>query len=92
MLKNVGNTDKLIRLVLGLLIIIIAGYYQSWWALLGVVLVITGLTRTCMIYRLIGVNTCKMDSKDKTDSQYISWLKKDSTHLYALESIPPNKL
>ena len=64
MVKNVGNIDKLIRLVLGLLIIIIAGYYQSWWALLGVVLVITALTRTCLLYRLLGVSTCKMDSKD----------------------------
>jgi len=65
MLKNVGNTDKLIRLVLGLLIIIVAGYKGSWWALLGVVLVITALTRTCVLYRLIGIDTNKTKAQVK---------------------------
>jgi len=63
MKKNIGNTDKLIRLVLGLFIIIVAGYFQSWWALLGVVLVVTAFMRFCGLYTLLGINTCKYDAK-----------------------------
>jgi hypothetical protein len=63
MKKNIGNTDKLIRIVLGLLIIIVAGYFQSWWALLGVILVLTAFMRFCGLYTLLGINTCKYDVK-----------------------------
>jgi hypothetical protein len=63
MKKNIGNSDKLIRIVLGLLIIIVAGYFQSWWALLGVVLVGTAFMRFCGLYTLFSVNTCKYDVK-----------------------------
>ena len=63
MKKNIGNTDKLIRIVLGLLIIIVAGYFQSWWALLGVILLATAFMRFCGLYTLLGINACKYDAK-----------------------------
>lgn len=57
MQKNLGKWDSRIRIVLGSVIIAIALYYQSWWALLGVGLLINGLTQRCGGYALLGLST-----------------------------------
>jgi hypothetical protein len=61
---NEGTTDKVIRIVIGLVIIIIVGFVmQSWWGLLGIVPLITGIASRCPLYSILGINTCR-----KTDS------------------------
>jgi len=61
---NEGTTDKVIRIVIGLVIIIIVGFVmQSWWGLLGIVPLITGIASRCPLYSILGINTYR-----KTDS------------------------
>lgn len=70
MQKNLGKWDSRIRIVLGSVIIVVAVYYQSWWALLGIALVINGLTQRCGGYALLGISTadnCQLNSKGKQD-------------------------
>jgi hypothetical protein len=72
--KNVGGSDRTVRLVLGslLLVIGIAGYAglvrlavgplpqaltAVVLAVVGLILLVTGLTRVCAINRLLGRNT-----------------------------------
>lgn len=63
---NVGSADRLIRILLGL--VLIALPFMSGWgtlgtivsAVIGAVLVVTALVRFCPLYRLIGVRTCKV--------------------------------
>ncbi len=58
--KNVGSTDKIARLVIGALLIVLAltGTIGVWgW--LGLILVGTALLNFCPIYRVLGMNTCK---------------------------------
>lgn len=50
MVKNMGSVDRLIRLVLGLVILLISIGAKSWWALLGIVLVATALLKSCPLY------------------------------------------
>jgi hypothetical protein len=60
-MNNVGQIDKIIRIVLGLaLIALVFVGPQTPWGWIGVVLVVTGLVGFCPAYKLIGVNTCGM--------------------------------
>ena len=47
MKKNVGSLDKVLRLVLGLVIIALGILFQSWWGLLGIILLFTGSAGWC---------------------------------------------
>jgi hypothetical protein len=60
---NVGSTDKVIRLVLALVAVVVAFATGVTSALgivllvLGVVLAVTALTGFCPIYRVLGLST-----------------------------------
>ena len=60
MQKNVGNTDRMIRIIAGIIILAIGVYYGSWWGLVGLIPLLTGLTRSCVLYKMLGINTCKL--------------------------------
>ncbi|SJM72328.1 YgaP family membrane protein [Psychrobacter piechaudii] len=60
MQKNVGNTDRMIRIIAGVIILPLGAYYGSWWGLVGLVPLFTGLTQSCVLYKLLGINTCKL--------------------------------
>jgi len=66
MKKNIGTTDRIFRIVLGLAIAILGIYYQSWWGLIAIMPLGTALVGSCGLYSLIGINTCKTDLKDST--------------------------
>lgn len=56
---NLGKWDRRIRIITGSVIMAVALFYQSWWALLGLALVINGLTGRCGGYALLGLSTAK---------------------------------
>ncbi|WP_027967112.1 YgaP family membrane protein [Halomonas halocynthiae] len=61
MKKNVGGIDKVARIVIGALLIVLAltGTIGVWgWV--GVVPLVSGLFNTCPLYQLFGINTCKV--------------------------------
>jgi hypothetical protein len=62
MKKNVGKTDKTIRIVAGLLILGIGLAKGSMWGLVGLVPLATAFIGFCPAYPLFGMNTCKTDS------------------------------
>lgn len=56
--NNVGKTDRIIRVVLGVLLIgnvFFALQHPIGW--LGVILVATGLAGICPVYSLLGIDT-----------------------------------
>lgn len=58
--RNVGQIDRTLRIVLGLVLLGLAfsGHYTPWtW--LGVLPLVTGLIGWCPPYSLLGINTCK---------------------------------
>lgn len=57
MKKNIGSVDKLIRLLLGLLVIGWGYFYQSWWGIVGVIPLATASLSFCPLYLLFGINT-----------------------------------
>lgn len=57
---NVGNVDKIIRIVAGLILISLVFIGpQTPWGWIGVLLVVTGLINFCPLYSILRVNTCK---------------------------------
>lgn len=64
MVKNVGNTDKVIRAAIGVIALVAAflvGITSVWGIVLAVVAVIALVTAAvgfCPLYRLFGLNTC----------------------------------
>lgn len=58
MTPNVGSTDRIIRIVVGLALIVWALMGGPAWAWIGVVPLATGLLRVCPAYSILGMNTC----------------------------------
>jgi hypothetical protein len=56
--KNIGSTDKIIRLTIGLIIAVLGIVYQSWWGLLAIVPLTTAFINFCPLYSLFGLSTC----------------------------------
>lgn len=61
MKKNVGGIDRVLRIVLGvvLLALVFVGP-QTPWGWIGVVPLLTGLFNFCPFYPLLGLNTCPL--------------------------------
>ena len=64
MTRNVGKTDKLLRIGGGLLLLALGAFGPlGWWGLVGLVPLVTGLLGNCPAYGLLGVNTCGVDGR-----------------------------
>jgi Protein of unknown function (DUF2892) len=60
MKSNVGQKDATVRMVLGILIALAGFYFKSWWGLLAFVPLLTAYFNFCPLYKLLGINTCKI--------------------------------
>lgn len=65
MKKNVGSTEKTIRIILGVVIILVGIFTQSWWGLIGIVPLVTGLINYCPVWSLFGISTQKKVDTEK---------------------------
>ncbi len=64
MKQNVGGIDRILRIVVGLVLIALAATGTvGAWGWIGVVPLATGLFRFCGLYTLLGINTCPMQSR-----------------------------
>ena len=59
--KNVGNVDRVLRLVIGALLIIGALMGYGAWMWIGIIPLATGLMSSCPLYSIFGIRTCPMD-------------------------------
>ncbi len=65
MKKNMGNSDRLIRVILAIIIAVlsfagvISGVTETVLLILAGVFVITSLFSFCPLYTLVGLKTCK---------------------------------
>lgn len=59
MQKNVGNVDRIARLLLGVAVLSLAFTGpQTAWGYLGFIPLLTGAFGTCPLYSLLGFNSC----------------------------------
>lgn len=57
MTRNVGQTDRILRIVAGILIIAAGVYSQSWLGLIGIIPLFTGATGWCPLYTPLRIST-----------------------------------
>lgn len=65
MKRNESNQDRGIRAVVGIIAVLVGllavgGFLRALLVIVGLVLVITAAVGFCPLYRLLGINTCKV--------------------------------
>ena len=55
---NVGGIDRILRILIGLVIIGIGVYFQNWWGAIGVVPLFTGIVGWCPAYLPFSFSSC----------------------------------
>jgi hypothetical protein len=62
-MKNVGGIDKILRIIVGLVLIALVFVGpQTVWGWIGLVPLLTGLVGFCPIYKIFGLNSCPLKS------------------------------
>jgi hypothetical protein len=59
MKKNVGEVDRVVRILLGAAIVCLGMWYRNLWGLIGLLPFISGVVAWCPLYRLFGISTHK---------------------------------
>lgn len=65
MKKNVGSVDRLLRIIVGAAIVVWGVYAESWWGLVGLVPLMTGLLNWCPVYLPLKLSTIKRGDNKK---------------------------
>lgn len=66
---NVGSIDRILRIILGLVLIAYAiplGFSKTGWnwvGWIGVIPLLTAFMRSCPLYTLFGFSTCPLEKK-----------------------------
>ncbi|RMX08613.1 DUF2892 domain-containing protein [Corticibacter populi] len=68
MKSNVGGIDRVLRVVVGAVLLGLAAKgIVGWWGWLGIVPLLTGLVGFCPLYPLLGLNTCSLKKAKRVD-------------------------
>ncbi len=57
MKANIGSADRIIRLILGIIIILLGLYFKNWWGAVGIILLFTATVKWCPLYLPFGIST-----------------------------------
>jgi hypothetical protein len=58
---NIGRTDRIVRVIIGLAIIWAGFVYESWWGVAGLVFLVTAALGYCPAYTPFRFSTCRKD-------------------------------
>ena len=61
MTVNIGSADRVIRVILGIVIIGVGVFYQSFWGAIGIIPLFTATIKWCPAYAPFGLSTCRRD-------------------------------
>ena len=59
---NVGKTDRIIRVLVGLVLIALGVYFNNWWGAIGVIPLFTAAVGWCPLYVPFGLSSCSAKS------------------------------
>ncbi|HLN18684.1 MAG TPA: DUF2892 domain-containing protein [Patescibacteria group bacterium] len=60
---NIGEGDRVFRILSGIIIIALGMTYQSTLILLGMIILITGLIGWCPLYQLFKISTASIEEQ-----------------------------
>lgn len=55
MKANMGQTERTMRIIAGLVIIAMGIYFKAWWGVIGLVPLFTGSISFCPLYKILGL-------------------------------------
>ena len=61
--SNLSKVDKILRALLGGVILTAGIYFNMWWGLAGGIIFLTSVFEFCPIYFLLGINSHKKEKK-----------------------------
>jgi hypothetical protein len=65
--KNVGKIDRILRVILGVVLIsLVFVGPQSLWGWIGIIPIATAVISWCPAYTLFGIRTCKTEEPDRS--------------------------
>jgi hypothetical protein len=68
--KNVGGIDRIIRILSGLVLsVLAASSVIGPWGWLGLIILGTGVFSFCMPYQLFGFSTCALKTESKNTAE-----------------------
>jgi Protein of unknown function (DUF2892) len=56
--NNMGQVDRIIRAVIGIVVMAFGFMYHSWLGAIGLIPLITAGTGFCPLYKLLGFKSC----------------------------------
>lgn len=57
MKPNIGQTDRVVRVIIGIAIIVVGITLHTWWGLVGLLPIGTALVRFCGLYPVLNIDT-----------------------------------
>jgi hypothetical protein len=63
---NIGKTDRIIRVIIGIVIIAIGLLSHSWWGAIGILPILTAVFGFCGLYIPFKINTAKTTEEKKS--------------------------
>ena len=67
--QNIGKTDKIIRVVIGVVIILTGLITHSWWGAVGLLPLLTSFAGFCPLYTLLKFSTCPSNERQEKPSK-----------------------
>ncbi len=67
MVRNEAGWDRMARVLVGMVILstVFLGP-RTWWGLLGLIPLLTGLAGYCPLYQLLGFSSCPVETTRRT--------------------------
>jgi hypothetical protein len=68
MVKNIGKTDKIVRIVLAIVLAgldffeVVTGPFSWLLSVVAIILLVTALINFCPLYKILGKSTCEVDT------------------------------
>jgi len=54
---NVGSIDRTLRIIVGVALVGVGAWSLSWWGIVGIVMLLTGLVSWCPLYSALAMST-----------------------------------
>lgn len=58
---NVGKTDKIIRIIIGIVILALGYFFNTWLGLIGLLPILAAIFGRCILYYPLKIDTTKKD-------------------------------